>query len=283
MFDKASGIIHRNTLANVLLFLLLTTGPLRGGCAAEGTKPSSPNDVSADAVDKVLSRLKQRTEQLESYQARIEYLFVQPAPFDSTRLMKGVLYYQKVGDKSNLRLNFDSLKQDDERTQKHKEQFIFDGVWLTQIDYQLEQVNRYQQAEPNEPVNAFELARRNFPIIGFTKVEELKTEFEIELVEGKASEPSEPVRLHLKVRPDSVYKDSYTAIDVWIDKKTDLPAKIVAVTTEADIYEIKLLKPQVNKKIARKVFDFEIPEGFTTASEPLKNAADTEGASRANE
>jgi outer membrane lipoprotein-sorting protein len=259
----------QNKIGKVLVFVLLTMGFLRAGCVAQTVGPSGPNNVPADPVEKVLSELRQRTEQLESYQARLEYLFVQPEPFDSTRLMKGVMYYKKLGDKSNLRINFQTLKQDDEKTHKHNEQFIFDGVWLTQIDYQLEHVNRYQQAEPNEPVNAFELAKRNFPIVGFTKVEELKKEFEVELVGGQASESGEPVQLHLKVKPNSVYKDNYTAIDVWIDKKSQLPAKIVAVTTEGDMYEIKLLKGRVNKKIDKKVFDFSIPKGFSLDEKPL--------------
>ncbi|MHC4156353.1 MAG: LolA family protein [Planctomycetota bacterium] len=260
----------QNKIGKVLVFVLVTMGCFRAGCVAQTVGPSGPNNVPADAVEKVLSELRQRTEQLESYQARLEYLFVQPEPFDSTRLMKGVMYYKKLGDKSNLRINFQTLKQDDEKTRKHNEQFIFDGVWLTQIDYQLEHVNRYQQAEPNEPVNAFELAKRNFPIVGFTKVEELKKEFEIELVGAQASESGEPIQLHLKVKPNSVYKDNYTAIDVWIDKKSHVPEKIVAVTTEGDMYEIKLLKPRVNKKIDKKVFDFNIPKGFSLDEKPLR-------------
>ncbi|MHC4334259.1 MAG: LolA family protein [Planctomycetota bacterium] len=260
----------QNKIGKVLVFVLVTMGCFRAGCVAQTVGPSGPNNVPADAVEKVLSELRQRTEQLESYQARLEYLFVQPEPFDSTRLMKGVMYYKKLGDKSNLRINFQTLKQDDEKTRKHNEQFIFDGVWLTQIDYQLEHVNRYQQAEPNEPVNAFELAKRNFPIVGFTKVEELKKEFEIELVGAQASESGEPIQLHLKVKPNSVYKDNYTAIDVWIDKKSHVPEKIVAVTTEGDMYEIKLLKPRVNKKIDKKVFDFKIPKGFSLDEKPLR-------------
>jgi outer membrane lipoprotein-sorting protein len=261
--------MKKSKAVGTLVWVVLAVGPCGAGCCAQSMEPSCPNNVPASAVEKILSELRQSTEQLESYQAQVEYLFVQPAPFDSTRLMKGVLYYQRVGDKSNLRMDFQTLKQDDQKTQKHNEQFIFDGVWLTQIDYQLEHVNRFQQAEPNEPVNAFELAKRNFPIVGFTKVEELKKEFEIELAGGQESESAGPVQLHLKVKPDSIYKDDYTAIDVWIDKKSHLPEKIVAVTTEADMYEIKLLKGRVNRKIDRKIFDFKIPEGFSVEEKPL--------------
>jgi outer membrane lipoprotein-sorting protein len=210
-----------------------------------------------------LEQLREKTERLESYQARIEHLVEQPFPIESQTLRKGTLYYRKFGKKSKLRINFETLKQDDEKEQKYIEQFIFDGVWLTKIDYQIRQVTRKQLAEPNEPVDALELAKRNFPIVGFTKVGELKKEFEVRLVEQEKTEKGPFVKLHLQVKPDSVYKDDYIKIDFWIDKASGLPAKIVALTTEEDIYQIKLLRPRVNKKIDSKVFGFKIPKGFT--------------------
>ena len=76
--------------------------------------------------------------------------------------------------------------------------------------------------------------------------------------------------MHLKVKPTSIYKDDYTAIDFWIDKKSHLPAKIVAVSTEEDIYEIKFVKPKVNEKIDKKVFDVKVPNGFGEEIIPLK-------------
>jgi hypothetical protein len=66
----------------------------------------------------------------------------------------------------------------------------------------------------------------------------------------------------LKVRPNSIYEDEYTFIDFWIDRKLNLPAKVIAVTTEEDIYEIKFLQPIVNKAIKKNIFDFNIPKKF---------------------
>jgi hypothetical protein len=66
----------------------------------------------------------------------------------------------------------------------------------------------------------------------------------------------------LKVKPDSIYKDDYIWLDFWIDKKSGLPARVVALSAEEDVYEIKLLKPKVNKEIDKKVFEFRIPKDF---------------------
>jgi outer membrane lipoprotein-sorting protein len=265
----------------VLLVVVGTCWP--GGCAGNlvGCEAKEAQKADANSVEVVLEKLKKQTGELKSYQSRIEYKFSQPL-LESETLRKGVLYYQRAGGKSALRINFQTLKQDDEEEQKYIEQYIFDGVWLTHIDYQIKEVKRYQQAEPNQPVDAFELAKENFPIIGFSKAEDLKKEFEIKLVEQKPSViPAQPVipaqagiqdfiRLHLKTKQDSIYKDDYTSIDFWIDKKLYLPAKIVAVSTEEDIYEIKLLNVKVNRGIDKKVFEVKIPQGFGVEITPLK-------------
>jgi outer membrane lipoprotein-sorting protein len=240
-----------------------------GNLASSEAARADANLAANPQVDLVLERLKKQTAELKSYRSQIEYRFSQPL-LESETLKKGVLYYQRSEGKSALRINFQSLKQDEEEEQKYIEQYIFDGIWLTHIDYQIKEVKRYQKAEPNEPVDAFELANENFPIIGFSKVEDLKKEFEIGIVEQQGGQAKNFIQLHLKVKADSIYKDDYTSIDFWVDKELYLPAKIVAVSTEEDIYEIKLLNAKVNKQIDKKVFEFEVPEGFNVEIEALK-------------
>jgi len=239
-----------------------------GGCLASlGHRQHKVADVNS--LDSTLKQLTRSTAELKSYQCRIEYLFSQPL-FESQTLRTGRLYYQKCGGKSKLRINFQTLKQDDENQQKHIEHYIFDGVWLTRIDYQIRQVTKKQLAEPNQPVDAFELVSENFPIIGFNKIEDLKKQFEIKLIEQKQGEPNDFIYLHLKVRPDSIYSSDYTSIVFWIDRKLYLPAKIVAVSTEEDIYQVGFLDAVVNEEIDKEVFEFKVPEGFGMEIIPLK-------------
>ena len=258
----------KKTIAKVVLILLGTISTCWAGGCTESLGAQSQEKVKTDSVEAILKQLTWKTRELKSYQCRIEYLFSQPV-LESETLRKGVLYYAKSDGKSKLRINFQTLKQDDEKEQKYIEQYIFDGVWLTHIDYQIKQVKLYQQAEPNEPVDAFELASQNFPIIGFSKVEDLKKQFEVRLVEQQGGKSSGLIHLHLKVKPDSIYKDDYTSIDFWIDKKLHLPAKIIAATTEEDIYQIKFLKAKVNKKLDEKVFEVRVPRGFGKEIIPL--------------
>ena len=277
--------MDKKFITKVAFILLGTVGTCWAGYCTKNLC-AIPEEKQANAVEVVLKQLSRKTKQLKSYQAQVEYQFIQPL-FESTTLRKGSLYYARFGKKSKLRINFKTLKQDDEKEQKYREEFIFDGVWLTHINYQIKQVRMHQLAEPNKPVDAFELASKNLPIVGFAKIENLKKQFEIKLIEQQKERTSvipakagihNFVHLNLKVKPDSIYKDKYTSIDFWIDKKLGLPAKIVAVSTEPadvpsiekDSYQIKLLKPKINKKLDKRVFDFKTPRGFGKEIKPLK-------------
>jgi len=252
------------------------------GCRAApaGSAVSGPPVCAAQQpdrrIDDILDRLRQTTRKLRFYRADVEYLFEQPL-FESTSLRKGRLYYGRFDDKTALlRMNFSTLKQDDQKQRKYREEYIFDGLWLTHIDFQLKAVKRYQLADPNKlkdanrPADVFGQISRNFPMVGFSSADNLKKQFEIRLLDAEANAPAATIRLHLKVRPGSVYEDDYNCVEVCIDKKTFLPAEIAAVTTEDDIYRLRFNKPRINEPIDRKIFDFKIPRGFTVEVIPLK-------------
>lgn len=254
-----------------LFFLLTVFGRCWAGACAAGIRPPDIQ-TKEDKVDVILEQLRQKTAKLKSYQAQIEYCFSQPV-LESQTVRKGLIYYKRHNKKSKLRINFQTLKQDDSEKQKYIEQIIFDGVWLTRIDYQIKSLERRQLVEESRPSDAFDLANRYLPIIGFTKIEDLKKQFEIRFVKQAKEEYRDLIGLHLKVRPTSVYKNDYTTINFWIDKKDFLPVRIVATSTEDDIYEIVLLEPKVNKKLDDRIFEIEIPKGFGETVVPLGSEA----------
>jgi outer membrane lipoprotein-sorting protein len=269
-------------VARVIFIALLTAGISWTSGRAESSGNQPQENPKNDPVNIVLEKLNKKTSELQSYESRIEYKYTQPL-LESESLRKGVLYYARTDGKSALYINFNTLKQEDEKEQKNIEQyFVLDGaslpfsnrelkgIWLAQLDYQIKEVKYYQLAEPNEPnesTDVFDLAGKKLPMLGFSKIEDLKKQFEIQLVEQKKGEPENLIQVHLKVKPNSIYKDDYISIDFWIDEQLGLPTKIVAVKSEpeppdGDIEEIKFFNPKVNKGIDKKVFEFKIPKGF---------------------
>ena len=274
--------MNHKIMVKFTFFILWAVGTSRASGCIEASKKQQQQNPKDDPVNIVLEKLNKKTSELQSYESQIEYKYLQPL-LESESLRKGILYYTRSGGKSELNINFNTLKQDDEKEHKNLEQYIFldgaslthpdyefKGIWLVHLDYQIKEVKYYQLAEPNDPnesTDVFDLAGKKLPMLGFSKTEDLKKQFEINLVEPQKTESEEFIQVHLRVKPNSIYKDDYISIDFWIDKKLDLPAKIIAVKSEpeppyGDIVEIKFLNPKVNKGIEKKIFELKIPKGF---------------------
>lgn len=251
--------------------LALSLMAVGAACArTEGSTAPACQVKASDAneVNRVIDSLQSKAAELKTYQARVDYVTKQPL-LDSQTRRKGVLYYTKRDNRSSLRIDFLTLQQDDEPEQRYVEKFLFDGIWLTIVNDQTRRVERRQLAEPNEPVDAFSLASRHMPVLGFSKMEDLRKQFDVAIAAEPESETTSR-HLCLTVRPDSVYKDDYTKIDFWIDRKIGLPARITAVTTEEDIHEIQLIDPRINEGVDPKVFQIDVPKGFTVETIPLE-------------
>jgi len=272
--------INVNRIICVLLWLICASY----ASGTEQTKSTPAERSNPAAVDKILEKLNKTVMGLTSYESQIEYKFIQPYMFDTQTLRQGSFYYIKKGNDSKLRLNFQTLQQDDEKQQKDIKQYVvvdgalltdtdrkFSGYWFVNIDYEFKTVRYTQISEandPNNPVDVFDLISRYLPIVGFTNVDDWKKQFDISIIEQNKS--NNLIQINLKVKSDSVYNDNYVYIDCWIDKKLNLPVKITAVSTEPatepdeqkERCEINFTAPKINQEIDNKIFDFEIPKGF---------------------
>lgn len=275
---NVKNLIRTLSIFTVMVSVSCVSASVQGNDAQKESQKTDP-------VDSILQKLNKRTQDLDSYQCRVEYRHVQPSVFDTQTLRKGILYYSKQGSKSELRVNFQTLQQDEETEQKYNEQYIvvdgsalpkeegnLKGIWLVHLDYQFKSakfIQIAQASEPNQAVNVFDLVSKNLPMVGFTRADQLKEQFDITLPKEN-TDSKDITQVHLKVKPNSVYKDDYVQIDCWINEKLNLPVKIVAISTEPtgepldqkDFYEIKFLNAKTNEKIDQKVFDFQIPKDF---------------------
>jgi outer membrane lipoprotein-sorting protein len=226
--------------------------------------PADPNRIDPSSeFGQLLEKINAAAKTIKSCQAAVDYLFIQePELLNSRTVRKGTLYYQKNDKGSKLRLNFDTIKQDDAEEQKKTEQYVFDGVWLTKIDFTLRQVDQYQQAPVDKPVEVFDYISHHFPIVGFVGTDTLQKQFVITLAAPKEDE-KDSRHLLLKVRPDSVYKDDYTQIDLWVNNESSLPMRMVSISTQGDIYDIRMSKMELNKALPNKIFTIETPADFS--------------------
>lgn len=216
---------------------------------------------SCDSVDDILEKLRASAQRLVTYQCEIEYVEEQPL-LESRLTRRGHAYYRREEDRSFLRINFETLVQDEQEAEVDRQHVIFDGVWLTRIDYELKSIQKRQLAEPNRPMDAFELASDSMPIIGFSANEDLKKEFRIQVAPAAAKNPTGHVQLNLEVLPESRFRQSYQSLEFWIDRKLWLPVRVDAITSEGDITRIRFLQAKVNEKVDIGLFEVKPPKGF---------------------
>ena len=246
-------------------------------CSKSESQPPKPPasekqspECNAGEIEQILSKMNNATKQLKSCQAKISYLFIQdPDLLDSKTLQNGMLYYQKNNSHSQLRIRFDNIKQEDFDPEKRREEFLFDGVWLTRIDFKLKQIDRYQKAPEDKPIGVFELISHNFPLVGFSDIDHLKKDFDIRLPE-KPGKSNKSIRLLLTTKKGSRYENEYKKIDFCADGETYMPQQIVAYSSQGDIYDIKFTELKINKKLEKAVFTIETPPDFRKNTEQLE-------------
>jgi outer membrane lipoprotein-sorting protein len=224
--------------------------------------PTAPNE--SNEVDMILARLDQKSREIRTYEAKIAYLFKQPV-LESETLREGMLYYVNDEKGSKLRINFTSQKQDNEPAPNYREEYLFDGVNLIRVEYKTKNVEYRQLTDANKPLNAFDLASQYLPIVGFTKADKLRDDFEI--TRNAAKEYDE---LLLTTKSQSRYKNDYAQIRFWIDKQLSLPVRMEAVSLQEDISVIQLGEAKVNKELPKDIFKIEVPESFSKNIVPLE-------------
>jgi outer membrane lipoprotein-sorting protein len=222
-----------------------------------------PND--SNEVDAILARLDQKSREIKTYETKIVYQFKQPL-LESESLREGMLYYINDEKGSKLRINFTSLRQDDAVVPNYREEYLFDGVHLTRVDYKLKNVEYRQLTDANKPLNAFELASDYLPIVGFARVDRLKDDFEI-----SHSAARENDELLLTAKPQSRYKSDYAHIRFWIDKQLSLPVRMEATSPQEDISVIRLGDAKMNKELPKDIFTIDVPANFDKNTVPLEN------------
>ncbi|PKL51241.1 MAG: hypothetical protein CVV39_00245 [Planctomycetes bacterium HGW-Planctomycetes-1] len=209
-----------------------------------------PNEQAQ--IKGVIEKLNRAADNLKNLSAKIEYTHIQPL-FDTQTVRTGRIFYIKDADFSALRINFLTLKQDQSKQQSYKEDYIFDGMKLTKIDYQAKSAATDRLAE-EKPIEPFELVQDYFPIIGLAKNNQMAEQFDITAVQNT---------LFLKPKENSRFFKTYKEIEIKISPDNNLPFVFSAITAEDEQITIKLSQIDTSKVIKKSVFDVIIPADFS--------------------
>ncbi len=222
----------------------------------QNCRAGEPNDQAQ--INSIIEKLNQTANNLANLSAKIEYIHAQPL-FETQTIRYGRLFYAKDANSSVLRINFLKIKQDESAEQNYREDYIFDGIKMTKIDYQAKSVISEQLAK-DKPIEPFELVQDYFPIIGFAKCDELAEQFDIKLQQKTGKRNFDA--LLLIPRETSGFFKTYKQVEIKIDSKNFLPNDFLALTCEDEKITIRLTQIDISTAIKRDVFDIVIPADF---------------------
>ncbi len=208
---------------------------------------------------------KDQTEQLGDKQTRlgsVAYLAAVPAkPADQATTQPAATQPDTAAPRdAKFAITFTDLVAN-RRKIKDERRYIFDGEWLVEIHTKRKQFFKRQIVAPGERFNPLELGKGPFPMPLGQKRHEVLRLFEVELVEDVADKP-----LHMRLTPrlNAAGKPTseFTKVDLWYDRGTLLPTKIVT-RDDYDTITTVLLKDEkidaLKPDEAQKLFDTTTP------------------------
>lgn len=206
-----------------LLAVFLILPSLAGVTFAEAAAPA-PGDA---AVDPVLQQLEQAGKNLREFTARIKL-----SETDNTLLQEtirvGNVWYQKRADGSTrIRVLLDRRLSEDQKGAFHEKiEYLLDGPWLIDRNYQTHNEVRRQVLKPGQKMDLFKLGEGPFPMPIGQNPQDVHRLFTVKLVPLVKDDPPNTVRVQLMPRPDTDLARRFAAIDAWTDQKNHMPVRI---------------------------------------------------------
>ncbi|MCD4831708.1 MAG: hypothetical protein K8R02_07905 [Anaerohalosphaeraceae bacterium] len=246
-----------------IAFVLLLTF----SASAFAANTSAPDCADVNQTAQILNTLSKSVNSLQSLSAKVSYSHSQPI-FETESIRTGNIFYQYDANTPRLRIDFKILIQDGQKQKGYREDFLFDGVWLTRIDNQSKTITKQQLTEPENPLAPFDLVSRFFPIVGFTAPEKLKSHFEVKFFPSVASKAL--LRFRLLPKVGSPYSRDYRSVEFIVPKKMLMPVEFTAETVSGELIKIVFSNIKKNKKLSASAFKQPTAKNFTESINPLR-------------
>jgi hypothetical protein len=241
---------------------------------ANGAKDAPTKKSSVDpAALLILDRLEKAGEKYTTVQSDVVMHIRSPLTGDITERTGSVAYQKGTKDKkepSKFRISFETLQQDEGPRMKEKIDYIFDGQYLTEDNYKLKTRTRYQLAAKNEKIEPLKIGQGPFPMPFGQKTADI-LEY-LTPVTRKPNKKDPKNTDYIKLLPNEKNKDrvNFVRLEMWVDKTTNLPVKIVSKTKNKDVRTVTLTNTRTTVKIDPRLFNVKKPSGFKLHIERMK-------------
>ena len=201
--------------------------------------PSLPN--AGPEIDALLTKLEAAADDLRDFHSRLTYEKYDPL-LDRTEMRVGELVYQLKPDSTKrFAVLFDTLivlqgESDVGRKEDKLRHYVFDGVWLAEIDHEARQFIKRQVVAPGEQLDPLKLGEGPFPLPIGQKKSEVLARFDVQTVDVPAQGLLKNLKdvdgLLLIPKPGTPEARNYSRVEIYYDRATMLPIGVNAVGAE---------------------------------------------------
>jgi outer membrane lipoprotein-sorting protein len=241
-------------------------------------RAQAPAPVGPDTnLDGVLDALNARGQDLRDFSADVALHTTDDRTGQDTAQIGKVVYQRRDGGNSRIKVAFDTRKVDDGDgkapvTQKQRLDYVLDNGWLTDRDYQKKLEVRRQVLRPGQKMDLLKLGEGPFPLpIGQDKAE-VKKQFDATKVPPTADDPKGTAHVRLVPKPGTAFAKRFRQIDVYVDAKTSMPARIDTVEKAGTTRSTELTNVKLNAGVTDDAFA--LPsidnEGWNRREEPYE-------------
>jgi outer membrane lipoprotein-sorting protein len=256
-----------------LLPVLVVT--LFGVPAPAQTPTSAPSaDRPAESVDPkvatTLDRLEAKGRDIKGVKCRVIYRYVTVEPIESAQEKQGELWFARGEPNARFCVHFQKLIADGVEKDTG-EYFAFDGQWLTERNDRSKTIVRREMVRPGEHIDPFEIGKGPFPLPFGQKRAEILKNFRVTLEKFTLGDPLQSNHLHCVPLPDSALAGRFSRVEMYVDKKLELPIRIVTERlSDGNRIEVDFKNIDTNEAPAGSRFVIEQPKDFEVTVEPLK-------------
>ncbi len=254
----------------------------------DGKGPTEPNgevDQGDDGqgepptpatVDELLAQIEQAGQDSPAITADIEYHVDQQLTGDSEHCT-GSVKYQAAGEDQSARfyVGFDTLALGEGPTMADEVEYAFDGRWLTIAKHRIKQMTRYEVAAEGQRIEAFKLGKGPFPLPFGQTAETMNTYFHVTTAPPGDDAPTGADYLLLVPREDRAEELNFTRLEMWIDRTTHLPVKLISTDKSENVTTVVFTN--IDTSPTFEAGDFHPPRraGWQYSQQPLQQAGET--------
>lgn len=210
-----------------------TAQPAGGGALVNPVAPAAEPAAPAGplTVDQLLDLLDARGKNLKSFVADVT-LIDENVNLGNEERRTGKIWFERRADgTARIRVTFTEWT-DGKVVRPEKIEYLLDGGWLTDRNYKQKIEVRRQVLKPGEKMDLFKLGDGPFPLpIGQAK-DEVKKQFDVKPAKPRKSDPPGTQHLELRPNPGTGLARKFSLIDVFVDPKTQMPARVTTTDTK---------------------------------------------------